>query len=187
MRKLLSRITIIIAAIATLVLVSGCASYRSSAYGVSSDNVLTMREMEGTETKLSVGDFTAAVPGRKVNCRAAGAIKLPPATPTYESYIREAFISELKLAGLYDEGADIVLEAKLDAIDMDSQVGNGKWEFHMTFNVNERSFSITERHNFSTNWVADKACQQVAQELAPAVQKLIGAVIRSEDFRALLE
>jgi hypothetical protein len=46
--------------------------------------------------------------------------------------------------------------------------------------------NITSKHEFSTNWVADKACQQVAQEFSPAVQFLIRDLITNPKFKDLV-
>jgi hypothetical protein len=50
---------------------------------------------------------------------------------------------------------------------------------------NGMSYQVNSIFNFSTNWVADKACQQVAQAFVPAVQNLIKDIVSKPEFKSL--
>jgi hypothetical protein len=47
-------------------------------------------------------------------------------------------------------------------------------------------YEVESSHEFSTNWVADKACQQVAQAFEPAVEELIEKIVEHPGFRSLV-
>jgi hypothetical protein len=165
------------------VMTNGC-GYTISQYGASINNVESLKSFN---TKVKINDFSSSKPGlSSITCRLAGPIETPNKV-SYEQYIKEAFVIELKLAGIYSEDAKLVLNGHLEEVDFDSNIGAGKWKFtlKMTSNKNE-SVVISSIYEFSTNWVADKACQQVAQAFTPAVQKLIHDIVTNPEFGKLL-
>ena len=90
-------------ALATL-LFTGC-GIKTSEYNVSADNVSTLRDYK--ELKLDVGNFTATNVGESsVMCRLAETISTPKGEP-FSEYIKEALLSELKMAGVYDKNSDL--------------------------------------------------------------------------------
>jgi hypothetical protein len=135
---------------------------------------------------VSVGTFSSFKPGmNSISCRAAGNVETPDEA-SYESYIQKAFTDELKLAGLYDESSNLKLQGKIEELDFNSNIGAGKWVISLTLTSNMSSgYKTTATHEFSTNWVADKACQQVAQAFVPAVQKLILQTVGNPKFGEL--
>ena len=44
-----------------------------------------------------------------------------------------------------------------------------------------------ERYEFESGFVADMACKQTAEAYMPAVQNLIGKIVRSPGFKGLLQ
>lgn len=163
---------------------SGC-SFNTSKYGASFENIEALKNYNGIE--IAVKPFTSVKPGNSsITCRGAGAV-VTPGKESFETYIYDAFVSELKVAGIYQEQAEIVLSGHFTDIDFNSNIGNGKWVFELTATSNNDStLQISTKHEFSTNWVADKACQQVAQEFAPAVQVLIRDLITNPEFKQLI-
>ncbi|HJV72874.1 MAG TPA: hypothetical protein VJ654_01515 [Noviherbaspirillum sp.] len=162
-------------------LLSGCA-YNASNYGASVKNV------EAIKTKniqpVSVAQFTSSSPGKStIVCRAAGPVTI---NPSFESYIERAFIDELKLAGAYDPNSNIKLSGKLEEIDFSSGMTDGNWAFTLTLSNNKsESYATKSSYGFSGSFVADKACQEVAQAFSPAVQKLIEDVVQNPKFREI--
>ena len=167
--------------IAVSTLATGCA-YNSAPYGASRQNVEKIKTAK--IPPVSVGTFSAATPGQSsITCRAAGPVTVKP---SFAGYIQEAFTDELKLAGAYDANAKTVLSGKLDEVDFSSGITDGKWRFKLTLSNNKsQSFTTESVFPFSGSFVADKACQEVAQAFSPAVQKLIEDVIQNPQFRAL--
>lgn len=162
----------------------GC-TFAVNPYGASVENVYKLKTFE---TKIATENFTSNKPGiNTITCRGAGPVSTPNKEP-FESYIYQAFVSELKLAGLHDDSSTVKLTGTFKNIDFSSAVGNGRWFFVIDLKSNNgKSIEVNSTYNFSTNWVGDKACQQVAQAFGPAVQKFIGDVINHPDFRTLLQ
>ena len=161
--------------------ISGCA-YNVSPYGASVQNVESIKT---TNIKpVAVGKFQATKPGQtSITCRAAGPVTV---SPSFEAYVEKAFIDELKLAGAYNPSSSLVLTGKLEEIDFSSGMTDGNWAFTLTI-TNSRNETLTtkSKFGFSGSFVADKACQEVAQAFQPAVQKLIEDVIRDPKFKQL--
>ena len=88
---------------------TGC-SYNISEYGASIDNVNHMKAMD---KKINVQKFTSSQPGlTSITCRAAGSVGAPNNVP-FEIFIRDAFVSELQLAGKYDPKSEISIYAHI--------------------------------------------------------------------------
>jgi hypothetical protein len=167
--------------VATAALVSGCA-YNASQYGASIRNVEAIKEQR--IKPVAVAQFKSSRPGlASITCRAAGPVTV---TPSFESYIERAFIDELKLAGAYDAASGIILSGMLEQVDFSSGMSDGNWTFTLTVSNNRNeSFTTRSRFGFSGSFVADKACQEVAQAFGSAVQKLIEDVVRDPKFRGI--
>lgn len=167
--------------LASATLLSGCA-YNASPYGASIRNVETIKSIN--IKPIAVAKFKAAKPGlASITCRAAGPINV---SPSFENYIESAFIDELKLAGAYNPNSAITLSGKLEEVDFSSGMSDGKWMFNLTMsNARNESFTTKSTSDFSGSFVADKACQEVAQAFGPSVQKLIQDVIRDPKFKQI--
>jgi hypothetical protein len=160
-------------------LVSGCA-YNTSRYGASIRNVEIIKS--NNINAVNVAQFKSTKPGlTSITCRAAGPIAV---MPSFEGYIESAFIDELKLAGVYDPASRITLTGMLEEVDFDSMDANWTFTLIVSNNQNE-SFTTKSRFRFSGSFVADKACQEVAQAFGPAVQQLIGDVIQNPRFKEI--
>ena len=175
----MKKLSLAIAAAAALT--SGCA-YNVAQYGASVRNVEAIKAID--IQPVAVGPFTSTRPGlTSITCRAAGPVTV---APSFEGYIRQAFVDELKLAGTYDQNSGITLSGRLEEVDFSSGMSDGNWNFTLTVsNQRNESFTTKSRFGFSGSFVADKACQEVAQALAPAVQKLIEDVVQNPRFRQI--
>ncbi|MEH6343864.1 MAG: hypothetical protein V7785_02165 [Bermanella sp.] len=165
---------------------AGCSTYMVNSYGVSVDNVESMKTHPGTS--LSVNSFKSLKPGvSSIQCRGAGPVATPDKS-TFEAYINKALISELKLAGIYSETSPISIDGYFEKLDFDSTIGSGKWIFSVNVSSDTGSaYTLSSIYPFSTNWVADKACQQVAQAFVPAVQNLIKDIISHPQFAIMAD
>ncbi len=170
----------ILAAAAATVL-SGCA-YNVSPYGAAVNNVEAIKAQK--ISPVAVGKFQASEPGKaSITCRAAGPVTV---SPSFETYIENALIDELKLAGAYNPSSPLVLTGKLEKIDFSSGMSDGNWSFTLVLtNPRGQSFTTQSIFGFSGSFAADKACQEVAQAFAPAVQKLVSDVVRNPQFRQI--
>ena len=117
-------------------------------------------------------------------CSGVGPIKTPDGEP-FSEFIRKALIDELKMANAFSTTAPVTLTGNLDQIDFSSHTGN--WNLAMTIkSSNGRFLAVTEEYSYTTSWYGETACNQTAQALMPAVQNLVGRIVRSPDFIALL-
>ncbi|HEY0913936.1 MAG TPA: hypothetical protein VGE22_03605, partial [Solimonas sp.] len=82
----------------------------------------------------------------------------------------------------------LVLKGRIEELDFNSNIGAGKWVMKMTLSSRTKpGYTVESQHEFSTNWVADKACQQVAQAFPPAVQQLIFKVVSDPRLKNLAQ
>lgn len=170
-----------LSAVLAAALMAGCA-FNVSPYGASVKNVDSIKAA-GIKP-VAVAKFQAANPGQSsITCRAAGPVNVKP---SFEAYIEQALIDELKLASAYDPNSPLVITGKLEEVDFSSGITDGKWVFALAVsNPRNESFTTRSTFPFSGSFVADKACQEVAQAFAPAVQKLIDDVVRDPRFKQI--
>jgi hypothetical protein len=151
-------------------------------YLVSDANVAAMKSAGAAN--VNVGPFTGPA-GFDNACRAAGPIGLPGGVG-FAEYIRSALTDELKAAGaLNDRNPAVTLSGVVEQLEFSST--SGFWNIRLKVNSSTgRSATVAERHTFSTNFVATLACQDTAEAYRPAVQKLIGNLVRSPEFKGLV-
>lgn len=169
-------------------LLSGCSTYAASRYSISADNVVALRTLNGKT--INVGVFTSFKPGlSQIMCRAVGPIKTPDGEP-FSEFIRKALVDELQMANVFSTTAPTTLTGNLEYIDFssdDGTVNNGTWEISLTVNSsNGNSIKVKEDYKYKTSFAGVTACNQTAQALMPAVQNLVGKIVRSPDFITLL-
>lgn len=163
--------------------ISGCSTYATDRYSICVDNVTTLKTLKGTQ--ISVGRFTATKSGiTEIMCRGVGPIKTPDGE-TFEDYVREAFIDELRLAELYSDKSPVILTGNLDHIDFSSNTGT--WYLTVTIrSSNGKILKISEEYSYTTSFYGETACNQTAQALMPAVQDLIAKVVNHHSFSSLV-
>jgi hypothetical protein len=169
--------------IASITVLSGCSTYSAARYSSNADNVVALRSLNGKV--VNIGAFSATKPGEKeIMCRGVGPIKSPDGEP-FSDFIRKALVDELKLAGAFSTAAPVTLTGNLDAIDFSS--ASGSWTLALTVkSSNGKSTTASEQYAFTTSFYGETACNQTAQALMPAVQNLVGKIVRSSEFVSLL-
>lgn len=162
---------------------AGCA-YNPPAYSPSAKNVQTLQNSGLKPFSISAiraGDSNS----KGIMCRAAGPIA-PPNDQTYAQYIEDAFEQEMEIAGLSSSSGPSV-RGTLEKVNF-SSTGSSAWTFTLNFsNTAGKSTRIQSSFPFKSAFSADKACQRVAQNLGPAVEKLINDTVQDPAFRALLQ
>lgn len=166
-----------------IILASGCSTYSASRYAISADNVVALRSLNGKT--INIGAFSASVPGQKeIMCRGVGPIKTPDGEP-FAEFVRKALLDELKLANSYSPSAPMTITGNLDAVDFSSNSGN--WNLALTVKAsNGKSMSVSENYAYTSSFYGETACNQTAQAFMPAVQNLVGKVVRSPEFVVLI-
>jgi len=169
-------------------LMASACSHVSPRYNASATNVEEIREIAKEATsKISVEQFSATEKGKKsIVCRAEGAVSAPD-NKTFDEFIKDAISDELRVAGIYDAKSPVKLQGNLDYIDFNSNIGAGKWKMKMTFKgEGVEPFLVENVYEFSTNFIANIACEQVSQALAPASQDLIKKLIQHPSFKKIV-
>lgn len=174
-----------VAAVA-LVVLNGCAR-GAARYSAAVENNVLLRSI-GNNT-INVGEFTSDNPKRSITCRPAEEVVLPD-NDTFESYIKKAFLSELKLAGIYNKNSKITVNGLLKKIDLVDRYGFntvGKWTISMEFSaIGKEPFSVTKEYNYDPFFTSDVACMQAANLLVPAVQDFLQMVFMEDRFKLML-
>jgi hypothetical protein len=162
---------------------SGCSTYAGSRYSIRADNVTALRNLSGKT--INVGAFTGTKPGlSEIMCRGVGPIKTPDGEP-FSEFIRKALIDELVIANAFSSTAPVTLTGNLDEIDFSST--SGVWNISLTVkSPNGKSMTVIENYSYTTSFYGETGCNQTAQALMPAVQNLIGNLVRSPEFAGLL-
>ena len=165
----------------------GCVNYQASQYGVSSENVKSLRGLAQTSTiKLNVGDFSSYQLGRNaIDCHFTGPVVTPNQEP-FEAYIRNALINELRAAGLFSEHANIRIDGYLESVGLDTSYKNGRWAFKLRISASDGSSFITGNvYSVSTSFDGGLACLEMARALPLATQDLLSKLFDDPKFRKL--
>ena len=182
MLKIINSQTIVFGIVIISVL-SGCA-YNVNAYSPSAENVKNLTKLNLEKFQFN-GEESKNPKMNSITCRGAGPIEAPKGE-TYETYIIKALKSELELANLISNDSVLKIKAKLLHIDFDSGMNGGRWEITLMLSNGIEKISIASQYAFESYFVADKACQSVAQAFGPAVQKAINDTITNEQFKSLI-
>jgi hypothetical protein len=164
-------------------LLSGCSTLAASRYSISVDNVVALRTLNGKT--IDVGAFSSSQPGKsEIKCRGVGPIRTPDGEP-FSEFIRKALVDDLRMANVFSPTAPVTLTGNLDEIDFDSH--EGKWNLALTItSSNGRLMVVKEDYSYTKSFGGNTACDQTAQALMPAVQNLVGKIVRSPDFIGLI-
>lgn len=165
-------------------LFTGC-GIKTSEYNVSADNVQTLRDYK--ELKLDVSNFTATNGDESsVMCRLAETISTPKGEP-FSEYIKEALVSELKMAGVYDKNSNLKISGNLDKIYGSTMFGNAYWEINVTItSSNGKSITVNTKRDYPSSYLASTACNNMGTSFAPTIKQLIGDIVNHKDFSELL-
>jgi hypothetical protein len=161
---------------------SGCA-YNVNPYSPSAKNVKHLSEQSLKKFQFATESSSNGL--KSIMCRGAGPI-VPPNNESYESYILKALHSEFELADLVSSESPVQLKGRLKHIDFDSGMSGGKWEITLQLTNGFEEYDFSSVYNFESYFVADKACQSVAQAFLPAVQRAISETINDPRFKALV-
>lgn len=168
-------------------LVSACSTYTTPRYAISADANVALKAIGASN--VAVGAFSG--PARfDTGCRAAGPLA-PPDGLTHTEYLKKALEDELKVAGAHAEAAPrIILTGEVGKLEFSSSRGltGGSWDVDVVLkSSNGKSMGAAEHYEFESGFIADTACKQTAEAYLPAVQNLIAKIVRSPEFKGLLQ
>lgn len=166
---------------------AGCSTTNSIPYKASTSNVISIQKtLNSKGGKVSVGEVAMA-PGveESPTCRLMGPIKVAPGKSPSQ-YIKDAFIEELFMAEAYEPDSGTVINAQIEDIKF-SSISPASWEIAMSVNsTNSSGYMVSVDYHFNTSWDAYSACRNVADAFGPAVQELLGKVVKHPQFPALV-
>jgi hypothetical protein len=165
---------------------SACSTFMPQRYSISADNNVALKAIAAGS--INVGAFKRPASFNN-SCRAAGPIA-PPDNMSFEAYIQKALADELKVAGKFDEKTPkITLSGIIEQLAFSStrSLTGGSWDIGLRVNSsNGKSIYVSEHYEFNSGFLADTACKQTAEAYFPAVQNLIGKLVKSPEFVALV-
>lgn len=179
-------IRLILSVLLASTIFSGC-GIKTSEYSASADNVTKLRVLKDKDIQIGVSPFTAINPGEKsILCRLADTVETPD-NESFEKYIENAFVEELKMAGIYNQNANIKLTGKLTKIQA-STVGSAYWLFEMLVSSsNGKSITVATKREYGAAILAFSACMNMGTSFGPSVKKLISDIINHPEFSELLK
>ena len=160
-------------------------------------------------TRINIQNFTSSNPGQSEYFCFTGLLVTSPSDESFARYIRNAFVSELSRFNAFSPQGNISLTAQLNKIEyffgrqpvflgpglnleenFGSPLYEGCLDLSLTVNSsNGRSLVIMEEYKspcvqgFGTH----QDCECLVRIFMPAVQRLIGNLIRSPEFPALVK
>ena len=165
----------------------GCSTYTTPRYSISADSNVALKALG--MSNISVGSF-AGPNNFDTKCRAVGPLS-PPDGLTHTAYIKKALEDELKVAGVYvTSSPKTTLTGTVTRLAFSSARGltGGTWEIDMTVNSsNGKTLSVSERYDFESGFNGEVACKNTADAYMPAVQNLIGRLVRATEFKGLVQ
>jgi hypothetical protein len=167
--------------------VSACSTFTTPRYSISADTNVALKTLGASA--IGIGAFSGPAAFDN-SCRAAGPLA-PPDGMSHTEYLRKAFEDELKVAGVHATDAKrVVLTGTVKRLEFSSSRGitGGSWDIDLAISSsNGRSLSASEHYEFQSGFIADTACKQTAEAYLPAVQNLIGKIVRAPEFKALVQ
>lgn len=170
----------------SVISLSACSTFTPQRYNISADNNVALKAIG--VGNINVGSFAGPSSFDRA-CRGAGPIA-PPDNMSFEAYIQKALADELKVAGMFDDKTPkATLSGSVEQLSFSSSRGltGGEWNISLRVDSsNGKSLSVSEHYEFESGFIADTACKQTAEAYLPAVQNLIGKLVKAPEFRSLL-
>jgi hypothetical protein len=170
------------------IFVCGCSTYSPKSYKTSSENGMSLTLPNGIG--VHVDSFESTVSNSRL-CRFAAYIA-PPDNVSFERYIQMALADELRASGMLDNSSQIVsLKGVIEDLDFSSaargEYKNGEWRIKLKLiSSNGNSLTVSDQYKFESHLAGGTACKRTAEAFLPAVQKIIGKLIKDQRFAALL-
>lgn len=164
------------------VLLAGCSiTHPTPGYVTSTDNFFILRDLKGSQ--INIGAFTASIPAKEKSCRAASVAT--PDRGDFSEYVRNAFVRELRGAGIYSPNAPITLTGNLDVLEL--AAFKGEWNMTLTLkSSNSRSLTVSSKTSFDMVWDGKVACTRAANEFLRATQALVSNAVTAPGFVELI-
>jgi hypothetical protein len=168
-------------------LLTACSTFTTPRYSINADTDVALKSLGVSD--IAVGTFTGPA-AFDAACRAVGPLA-PPDGISHTEYFKKAFEDELKVAGAHASGSPkMILSGAVNRLSFSSSRGltGGAWDIDVTLlSSNGKSMTANEHYEFESGFMADTACKQTAEAYLPTVQNLIGKIVRSPEFKTLVQ
>lgn len=182
----MKKIVILLTTLLGVFLFTGCAN-KVHDYSISTNNIIDLKSFAKDGHTINLGEFTDENNESTLMCRLSTPVGTAKGV-TFISYIKDAFKKELLVADLLDNDAKTTIGMKLNDIYGSTVFGNAYWEFDVTLNSsNGEKMSLVSRYDYESSYLATSACSEMQRSFVPAVQKLIGDIIKKDEFKNLLK
>ncbi|AXH10654.1 hypothetical protein CP960_06610 [Malaciobacter halophilus] len=182
----MKKFRIIIVGLLGVLLFSGCAN-KVYDYSMSTDNILNLKSIAKDGKTINLGEFTDKNNESTLMCRLSTPVGTAKGV-TFISYIKEAFKKELVVADILDNNSTTVIGMRLNDIYGSTVFGNAYWEFDVTVtSSNKEEMTVKSRYDYESSYLASSACSEMQRSFVPAVQKLIGDIIKNQKFKNLIQ
>jgi len=175
---------------------AACGTYMPQRYSISADNNVALRSIGAAN--INVGPFKgdesfdpACRGGSRgvswwISTGMAVSIDLPDGM-SFEAYIQKALADELKVAGIFNEKSPkVTLTGVVEHLDF-STTSSSYWDIVLRVNSSiGTSTLVREHYEFPYAFAGTTACQNAADAFPRTVQDLIGKLVKSPDFKALV-
>jgi hypothetical protein len=178
---------LLIAVTGAALTLSACDTMVAPRYSISADNNIALKSVGAAA--ITMADFTGPADFDNL-CRTMGPVHVPDGL-THTQYLKKAFEDELKIAGIYaDKMPRVTLSGEVTRLEFSSTraITGGSWTIDLLLrSSNGQTMKASEYYEFDSGFTALTACKQTAEAYAPAVQNLIGKVVRSQEFATLVK
>jgi hypothetical protein len=173
--------------VAVSVLVLGACTYIPQRYSVSEENTEALKKLG--VGNINVGPFTKSAEF-DTSCKVVSGNVVPPDSTGLEGYIQQAFVAELKHAGMFDDKTPkITLTGDIEKLSLSTwrTVYLSNWDIVVRLNSsNGKSVSIFQHYDFNAGPHRLPDCQQIADHYMYAVQKTLYKLIDAPEFESLV-
>ena len=154
-------------------------------YSASSDNVM---EMKSLQTKINIGKFTSYNKDEKPTCRFGGSYIITQDGTSLDTYIENAFVKELKLAGIYDKNAKITISGYIKEYISSSSISDAHWIVNIDIkSINGKQFNVVHTTKYDASFNGITACaEDMPNAFKKTVKELILNIITHKKFKTLL-
>ncbi len=178
---------IILILVFSLVACSSLLTYQPPYYSVSADNTALLKKLG--PASINIASFTNTAEFDSDCGITAGSVRMPGKL-SFEGYMQQAFVDELKAAGMYDTVTPkITLTGVVEQLSVFSRrdIYTSIWKIGLRVNSsNGQTVHVTYQYNFDAGFGSKADCRQIAESYMPAVQKILGKVIDAPEFLYLI-
>lgn len=162
-------------------------TYMPPPYRVSMESTAELKTIGGSN--INVGPFTRTAEFDNDCGITAGSVVMPDKR-SFEDYIRNGLVEELKAAGMFDDTAPkITLTGTIDQLSLFSRryIYTSTWSIGLLVkSSNGKSVHVTSQYNFDAGAGSHADCQRVADSYMPAVQGILAKFIDSPEYQSLV-